>query len=364
MSIKSLELLNNFAEKLQDEESKKLFAARFDYLVYKDKEKFYEKLDDILLDRKRSYTCWHLDRYYERYPQNREKKITLFGAGEGGRITCRSLLLYMNKEIDCICDNNKNLTGSEYKGIPIRDLSYICQNARENIIIIAVSQKYQLEIYYQLINAGFMEKNILMIPDGAVWCDVPNQYFDVPEMQPEEDGEYFVDAGCFDGWTSIQCLNWSDGKLKMVYAFEPDKNNYAVCDERLREVMGSRYELYECATWDREAILSFDHVENAGYASSVSEKGGILVKADSIDDKLQGRKATFIKMDVEGSELNALQGAKKTILKYRPKLAISLYHKKEDIVTIPIFLEKLGLDYRYCLRHYQTRECETVLYAF
>lgn len=74
MSIKSLELLNNFAEKLQDEESKKLFVARFDYLVYKDKEKFYEKLDDILLDRKRSYTCWHLDRYYERHPQNREKK--------------------------------------------------------------------------------------------------------------------------------------------------------------------------------------------------------------------------------------------------------------------------------------------------
>lgn len=68
--------------------------------------------------------------------------------------------------------------------------------------------------------------------------------------------------------------------------------------------------------------------------------------------KLEGRKATFIKMDVEGSELNTLQGPRKTILKYRPKLVISLYHKDEDIVTIPIFLERLGGNHKYCLRHY------------
>lgn len=91
--------------------------------------------------------------------------------------------------------------------------------------------------------------------------------------------------------------------------------------------------------------------------------GNISVKADSIDNRLRGRKATFIKMDVEGSELETLKGAEKTILKYRPKLAISLYHKDEDIVTIPIFLERLGLGYKYYLRHYQTRMCETVLYA-
>ena len=68
-------------------------------------------------------------------------------------------------------------------------------------------------------------------------------------------------------------------------------------------------------------------------------------------------------MDVEGSELEALRGSIKTIRKYQPKLALSLYHKPEDIIEIPIFLEGLGLGYKYYLRHYQTRMEETVLYA-
>ena len=91
--------------------------------------------------------------------------------------------------------------------------------------------------------------------------------------------------------------------------------------------------------------------------------GEVSIKADSIDNKLKGRKATYIKMDVEGSELEALKGSIETIKKYRPKLAISLYHKPEDVIEIPVFLEKLDLGYKYYLRHYQTRMEETVLYS-
>ena len=72
---------------------------------------------------------------------------------------------------------------------------------------------------------------------------------------------------------------------------------------------------------------------------------------------------SYIKMDVEGSELEALKGSIETIKKYRPKLAISLYHKPEDVIEIPVFLEKLDLGYKYYLRHYQTRMEETVLYS-
>lgn len=363
MGINNLRLMNDFVKNLQDEESKKIFDARFDYFIYKDKEKFYEKIDDVLLSKKRVYSCRRLGQYYERHPENREKKVTVFGAGEGGKITCRSLVSYVGKKIDCICDNNEELNGLEYRGIPIRNFSYICENSKDNIIIVATSAKYQLEIYYQLVMAGVGEDNILMIPDGAIWCNIPHQYFDVDALQPEESGEYFIDAGCFNGETSVLCLDWCGGRLKMVYAFEPDKDNYLICNKRFQNIAGLKYELYECATWDKETVLNFDHVENAGYASSVSVNGNISVKADSIDNRLRGRKATFIKMDVEGSELETLKGAEKTILKYRPKLAISLYHKDEDIVTIPIFLERLGLGYKYYLRHYQTRMCETVLYA-
>lgn len=148
----------------------------------------------------------------------------------------------------------------------------------------------------------------------------------------------------------------------MIYAFEPDGKNFQNCHKTLSK-LGCEFELYECATWSEKAALRFKPDPGPGWGSSVDKSGEMEIEADSIDNKLNGRKATYIKMDVEGSELESLKGSKKTIRKYRPRLAISLYHKPEDVFEIPVFLEKLDLDYKYYLRHYQTRMEETVLYA-
>ena len=72
---------------------------------------------------------------------------------------------------------------------------------------------------------------------------------------------------------------------------------------------------------------------------------------------------TFIKMDIEGAELEALRGAESIIRKQRPKLAICVYHKPEDIWTIPMYILSLQNDYRLFLRHYSFGDTETVLYA-
>lgn len=74
-------------------------------------------------------------------------------------------------------------------------------------------------------------------------------------------------------------------------------------------------------------------------------------------------KVTFIKMDVEGAELEALKGARKTIMKHHPRLAISIYHKPEDIWEIPAYILSLSEDYRFYIRHYQFSKNETILYA-
>ena len=72
---------------------------------------------------------------------------------------------------------------------------------------------------------------------------------------------------------------------------------------------------------------------------------------------------TFIKMDIEGAELKALKGAKNIILRDKPKLAISIYHKPEDIVEIPLFIKELVPEYKLYIRHYSNDSIETVLYA-
>jgi hypothetical protein len=71
----------------------------------------------------------------------------------------------------------------------------------------------------------------------------------------------------------------------------------------------------------------------------------------------------FIKMDIEGSELSALQGAESALRRWRPKLAISLYHRPEDFFSIPLWLDSLGAGYEFFLDHYSIHHEETVLYA-
>lgn len=105
-----MEKLCDFTDKLQDEESKALFDARFMYFLDRNKEEFYERLDKVLLSKPREYQSILLERYYLKNPQNREKSIVVFGGGENGKGTVRSLQ-YLGKDINCICDNNKELNG-------------------------------------------------------------------------------------------------------------------------------------------------------------------------------------------------------------------------------------------------------------
>jgi FkbM family methyltransferase len=75
------------------------------------------------------------------------------------------------------------------------------------------------------------------------------------------------------------------------------------------------------------------------------------------------QRVDFLKMDIEGSELAALQGAEKTLRQFKPKLAICIYHKFADFFEIPRFLQSLNLGYRLYLDHYSIHAEETVLYA-
>ena len=121
------------------------------------------------------------------------------------------------------------------------------------------------------------------------------------------------------------------------------------------------YTIIPKAVYDRKGEISFDVCSNG--LSKVGT-GTETVPTTALDEELDGKRVTFIKMDIEGAELPTLQGTKNIIKEQRPTLAISVYHKPEDIIEIPEYLIGLDIGYRFYLRHYSLYGIETVLYGF
>ena len=114
-------------------------------------------------------------------------------------------------------------------------------------------------------------------------------------------------------------------------------------------------------------MIHFDAIGSTSSRVSGEEmenSGGIVIPVVAIDDTMDlNDKVTMIKMDIEGSELEALKGAKKTIQRDKPKLAICIYHKPEDVIEILEYILSLHDDYKLYIRHYQMSPCETIVYA-
>ena len=95
----------------------------------------------------------------------------------------------------------------------------------------------------------------------------------------------------------------------------------------------------------------------------IDKECGDKVQVVTLDDYVYDEKPTFIKMDIEGAEMEALIGARRIIQTYKPKLAVCLYHKPQDLFEIPIYIKSLNEDYRLYIRQYANSRYETVCYA-
>lgn len=145
----------------------------------------------------------------------------------------------------------------------------------------------------------------------------------------------FVDGGGYVGDTS-RCFLKYCGKPKMIYLWEPDSLNQIIIPKYLR---GVDYEIIPKALWNEKAKLKFR--ADASSVSKIDKKGEVIVEADSIDNLLGDKSITFIKMDIEGAEYNALLGAKRVITEQKPKLAICIYHSYEDYYRIPLLIKEM-----------------------
>lgn len=163
---------------------------------------------------------------------------------------------------------------------------------------------------------------------------------------PLTEKETIVDLGAYDGDTIREFLSASNGKYNKIYAFEPDEKNFRKLKAKTEGL--DNVELYNIGAWDKKETKFFAKKKGR---NSHEDPNGIPVHFDSVDNIVRD-KVTFLKMDIEGSELKALCGAERTIRKNLPKLYICAYHRNEDMFTLPFKIRELYDGYRIYFRHH------------
>ncbi len=176
-----------------------------------------------------------------------------------------------------------------------------------------------------------------------------------------KEGDIVVDAGGCWGDTALYFARWAD----RVFCYECIPSNITILKKNLERnpELAQKISLVPKAL-DRETGKTLTFSDNGPGSHSAAE--GVAVTTDTIDNLVSSNaleRVDFIKMDIEGAEMDALLGAERTIRSHRPRLAISVYHSLEDFVRIPKWIASLGLGYKFYLDHFTIHAEETILFA-
>jgi FkbM family methyltransferase len=199
--------------------------------------------------------------------------------------------------------------------------------------------------------------------DGLSGRSMQPQYFPEDIFSLSSD-EVFIDCGAFDGDTVKKFRQHSNDFFKQIIAFEPDPLNFQTLSTYVQNLsvdIKEKVTLYQNAIGKEENKLKF---AGTGTASSLlSEKGDIEVDSVYLDKVLCNFTPTYIKMDVEGAEFDALSGARKIIERTSPILGICVYHRQDDIWRIPLLIQSFSKNYKLFFRSYDEEGWELVCYA-
>lgn len=176
-------------------------------------------------------------------------------------------------------------------------------------------------------------------------CNEYNKNKIYSEILKLSDNETIVDAGAYDGDTIREFTGFTNGRYNKIYALEPDAKNFKKLKRNTECMQG--VELYNIGAWNQKDTLIFEG--KAGRNSKLSSSGTPVAVSDI--DSLVNEKVTLIKMDIEGSELKALEGCEKAIKAYSPKLYICAYHRNSDMFEIPEKILEYNKNYKIYFRH-------------
>lgn len=221
----------------------------------------------------------------------------------------------------------------------------------------------------------------LIVDSRSIQPDMQQNLYDYYRAHQNPKAEYLefinlrhfttiIEGGVFDGANTAVFANEAQGS-GCIYGFEPNLD--AAVDRRLLSASADTavIKLYPLALWSHRTVLSFyKNSQNLPGARIVSRSSALPelaeVQAISIDEFVAEnnvQKVDYIKLDVEGAELDVINGAVKTLQRDRPQLAICIYHKKEHLFSIPLYLDSILTGYRYYIGHYSPTFWDTVWYA-
>lgn len=347
---------------LEDEESKFIYKKRVEYNETHNYERIKEIVNTYLpqLSKRRYYPG--IAKELVGKIKNR-KKIAVFGLGFQGKEVL-DLLEKAGVAVDTVLDNNSGMWERNFHNVVVKNPTEVDYDKFDTIIISPYNNAWVQSIEKQLLHYGVKQESIILYKDYLPYMLEEEQYFDENIIKWEEE-EAFVDAGVLDLETSINFCNVCNRhgvKKCKVYAYEPDEKSYMRCKEIMRKYPDYDIELHQEGLWKENTTIYFD-MRGDGASRITGSDSTIAVPAVALDQSIKDNKVTFIKMDIEGAELEALHGAKKIIQTQKPKLAICIYHKKEDMIQIPKYIKELVPEYKLYVRHYSNDAGETVLYA-
>lgn len=247
----------------------------------------------------------------------------------------------------------------KYSGLPLKEVMFLGQFDDEfktnkekfERVYTLLADAESRRIFSRLIN--FRLSRDLGCMEGFVDAQ-DRQYFE-SFLNLQTANEVFVDVGSYDGYTSQEFIKRCPD-YRAVHIFEPEPSNLEKVRARLDRNKNIFYYPYGAA--DKPQVLRF---KSGGSSSSISEEGELSINVARIDDLLD-EPYSFLKMDIEGGEVPALMGASRSIVANHPRLAISVYHKADDLWRIPELVLSFREDYELYLRHYTEGVTETVMF--
>ncbi len=346
--------------------------------------------------------------------------LYIFGAAKLG-IRMLAFFKSVNIKVHNIIDNNPKLIGTTIEGgLNIVSLDSV----KKNSIIFIATMNYYTEIEQQLIQNGYhnffsqLQANVLFNEDKTfpkemyshgITEDIFNnkdKYLWLYEMMADEksketldqliefrltynfkhilnvclpyelhyfdadiisktSNEVFYDIGAFDGDSTEKCLEYFNNTCKSIHLFEPDGNLLEKAKEKLKNHKNIIYN--QLGVFDKDTVLYFNATGDLGgsFANNDFQKNDetiIKINTVAIDNYLHSDKPTYIKMDIEGVEPEAIYGGRQIIKDYKPKLAISAYHMPSHLWSLAHQILAIQPNYKLYLRHYTKNVFESVMY--